>query len=308
MGVDYAIYGKIIVDDVPLPDGGLARSVLGGGGPQAAFGARLWSDSVGLLTRTGTDLEAEHADTLRGLEVDLSGWRQFPDIPTPRYRLQYDDEEYLAGGGLMTTPEDWTRLLARPLDLPPAYLHPLAIHLITEFPREPMVETALELRAQGTVLSLEPLAAGPSRTDWKGMLAQFRQVDLVTPDWPTATHIAASDDPRQVMRHWSTLGPALVAVRHGAHGSYVWSRERDETWHILPVPTQVVDPTGAGNAYGGGLVVGWTETRDARLAGCYGAIAASMLVRHVGLPRMSHVLRQAAQAQLEHAVRAALLM
>jgi sugar/nucleoside kinase (ribokinase family) len=302
--LEYVVYGKIIVDDIALPDGGHVRGVLGGGGPQAAFGARLWSDSVGLLTRTGSDLEAEPAETLRGLAVDLGGWRQFPEIPTPRHQMRYDEQEYLVGGGLITSAEDWTRLLSEPLDLPSTYRHPRAIHLVTEFPEEPMVQTAFELQAKGTLFSLEPLAAGPGEPDWEGLRALIKRVDLACPDWPTATHLAGSDDPKDVVRYWATLGPALVAVRHGARGSYVWCREYESAWHVPPVPVEVVDTTGAGNAYGGGLCVGWTETRDARQAGCYGAISAATLIRQVGLPQMSPELRREARKLLPDALAA----
>ena len=67
----------------------------------------------------------------------------------------------------------------------------------------------------------------------------------------------------------------------------------------------MVDPTGAGNAYGGGLCVGWTETRDIRRAGCYAAISASMLVRQLGLPAMSAAVQREAQALLPRAIAAA---
>ncbi|MGH2618764.1 MAG: hypothetical protein ACRDJC_26345, partial [Thermomicrobiales bacterium] len=183
--VDYLIYGKIIIDDIRLRDGGQMSCMLGGGGPQAVYGARLWSDSVGFLTRSGTDLGVELVDALRDLDADLSGWVQFPEIPTPRTQMQYDAEEYLTGG-LITSEDDWTRLLARPLALPPAYQQPKAIHLITEFPDEPMVATALELRARGAVLSLEPLATQDAMNDWGAMLSLIARVDIVAPDWPTA--------------------------------------------------------------------------------------------------------------------------
>jgi sugar/nucleoside kinase (ribokinase family) len=334
----YVIYGKIIVDDVvvkgtpgdwglgtsgdwaletpgdsgpgtghppsvDLEQGSRVRSVLGGGGPQAAFGARLWSDSVGFLSRSGDDLTAAHIGTLDALDIDLSGWRQFPDIPTPRTLMQYDDEEYLTGG-LITSRDDWARLLGEPLPLPAAYKRPRAIHLVTEFPEEPMVGAAFDLRRQGTSVSLEPLTITFSSLDWDKMLALIGQVDLVTPDWPTASRQAADEDPKRVIQYWSRLGPAMVAVRHGARGSYVWSRDTDEAWHIPPVPTEVVDPTGAGNAYGGGLCVGWAATGDARQAGCYGAISAAMLVRQVGLPRMSTNLQHEAKGLIEQTVAA----
>ena len=78
---EYVVYGKIIIDDIALLGGGAVRSMLGGGGPQAAFGARLWSDSVGLVTRTGADLDSAQVETLRALDVDLAGWFRFPVIP-----------------------------------------------------------------------------------------------------------------------------------------------------------------------------------------------------------------------------------
>jgi sugar/nucleoside kinase (ribokinase family) len=174
--------------------------------------------------------------------------------------------------------------------------------LISEFPDEPMVQTALDLRTTGTIVSLEPLLASAAGPDWEGMLALIQHVTIVTPDWPSASRIAKSDEPLRVLRYWSTLGPDVIAVRHGAHGSYIWSRDHDEAWHVPPVPTEVVDPTGAGNAYGGGLVVGWTETGDARIAGNWGAISASVLVRHVGLPRMSIALQHHARTQASHVV------
>lgn len=295
--VQYVVYGKIIVDEIRA--GGRLRSVLGGGGPQAAFGARLWSDSVGFLSRSGGDLAAEHVEALRALDLDLTGWRRFPAIPTPRCRIRYDAEEYLADGGLLTRRDDWTRLLSQPLTLPAAYRAPRAIHLVTEFPDEPMVDVALDLRRRGAIVSLEPLPIGAGGADWERMLALIGKVDLVTPDWPTASAIAGADDPRRVIDHWSALGPRAVAVRHGARGSYVWTRDRDEAWHVPAVPTEVVDPTGAGNAFGGGLCVGWTESGEARLAGCYGAIAASILVRQVGLPCMSAALRREAAELIE---------
>ncbi len=136
------------------------------------------------------------------------------------------------------------------------------------------------------------------------MMALIGKVDVVTPDWPTASGQAAHEDPKQVVNYWSRLGPAMIAVRHGARGSYVWSRDSDEAWHIPAVPTRVVDPTGAGNAYGGGLCVGWTATGDARQAGCYGAISAAMLVRQVGVPRMSTELRHEAEGLVEETMAA----
>ena len=305
--LDYLIYGKIIIDDIRLADGKVIRGVLGGGGPQAAFGARLWSDSVGFLSRSGTDIEDEHVQTLHNIDIDVNGWQRYPDIPTPRTRMSYDENEYLQTGdsGLLTmvvSREDWLRLLAQALSLPPTYQQPKAIHLITEFFDEPMVKTALTLREQGAIFSLEPLIDYRKWSNWNTLMALIQNVDIVTPDWPSASGAAKSDDPKQVMKFWSKLGPRMIAVRHGYHGSYAWDRDHDQIFHIPAVPTEVIDPTGAGNSYGGGLCVGWAKSQEARIAGCYGVISAKFMVERVGPPKMSAALQREAQTLLERAL------
>jgi sugar/nucleoside kinase (ribokinase family) len=94
----------------------------------------------------------------------------------------------------------------------------------------------------------------------------------------------------------------MIAVRDGPRGSYVWDRDHDHMWHVPPAPVEVVDPTGAGNSYGGGLCVGWAKTQEARLAGCYGAVSAKFLVERVGLPKMSASLQAEAQRVLAETV------
>jgi sugar/nucleoside kinase (ribokinase family) len=76
----------------------------------------------------------------------------------------------------------------------------------------------------------------------------------------------------------------VVALRQGAKGATVHRADTGETWHIPAFATQIVDPTGAGNAFCGGFLVGWVQSGDIRLAGLYGAVAASFLVEQVGLP------------------------
>jgi sugar/nucleoside kinase (ribokinase family) len=305
--LEYIIYGKIIIDNIRLLGGGVERGVIGGGGPQGAFGARLWNDSVGLLSRSGTDIEPNATLALLDLDIDLGGWVRYPDIPTLHGAMVYDEHEQFVPSELYKDePADrseiWSRMLSQVLSLPPGYHQPKVIHLITEYCDEPMVKSALELRARGALFSLEPLI---DFSEWKNreqILSLMPQVDVVTPDWPSASGIAGTDDPLRVLEYWSKLGPALVAVRSGQRGSFTWDRVHDRFWQIPTVPVPLVDPTGAGNSYGGGLCVGWAETGDALRAGCYGSVSASYLVSRVGLPRMTGDLMAEARTRLGQAI------
>jgi sugar/nucleoside kinase (ribokinase family) len=283
MSSTFLIYGKIIVDDIRLSTGEIVAGNLGGGGPQAAFGMRLWHDDVALLTRSGNDLDAPLLQTLHDLDVDLSGWARYDDLPTPHGLLEYDAHEYHAGN-LSTRRADWHELLDRPLTLSEQHRQAAGIHMITEFGREPMIDSARELQRGGALWSLEPIFDDHSCPDRPALLDCARQVDIITPDWPAATALAGSERPADVLRHWAALGPEAVAIRHGANGSYVWDRRHGQAWHIPILPVPALDPTGAGNAYGGGWCIGWWRTHDARLAGCYAAVAAALMISRAGMP------------------------
>ena len=298
---DYVIYGKIIIDTIRLLNGVAVRGVLGGGGPQGAFGARVWDKSVGLLTRSGWDLDQSVIDNLYDLDVDLQGWVIYPALRTPRGTMEYDKNEYHQ----YTTkeiepPPDLKTIVNRNIDIPPDYQDCKSIHLITEFANEHMVKLALELKGKGAILSLEPLILlNSTRSNAEEMLQFLPQVDIVTPDWPSASGIAGSDDPKKVLAFWSKLGPQCVAVRNGKHGSYVWDAEHDQMWHIPIIKIEALDPTGCGNAYGGGFCVGWTRTRDALIAGCYGGISASFMAQAVGCAVINPEIETQAQLLLD---------
>lgn len=305
--IEYAVYGKIIIDNIRLLDGSIARGVLGGGGPQGAFGARVWNDSVGFLSRSGTDMPAGPEEALRALDLDLSGWVKYDDLPTLRGGLAYDDKQRLVTADIADLDPAvrmaaWKQMLGRAIPLPDAYRHVRAIHLITEYWDESMVQDALALRAQGAVFSLEPLIGYGEWSNGEPLKEVLPHVDIATPDFPAASRMAGTDDPLKVMKLWSKLGARGVAVRDSHRGSYAWDLKTDQIWHIPIIPVNVVDPTGAGNSYGGGWCVGWTETQDARTAGCYGTVSASFLVERVGIPPITPELRQLACKRLEYAL------
>jgi len=61
---------------------------------------------------------------------------------------------------------------------------------------------------------------------------------------------------------------------------------------------EVVDVTGAGNAYCGGFLVGYVETGDVRMAAMYGAVSASFAVEQFGIPRITAETEQEARHRL----------
>lgn len=303
--VDYVVYGKIIIDDIRLKDGTIIRNQLGGGGPQGAFGARLWDDSVGLLTRSGTDIDPGPKTALQEIGINLDGWMQYSDVPTPHGLMAYDENEYTVSSvdfekRKQTFMDRMGELLSREIPLPQSHQSPKVMHLITEFTTEPMANTALALKKEkGVIYSFEPIIDWHNWSNKVEMIGYFPEVDIVTPDWPSASGIAGSESPLEVVKFWAKLGPSLIAIRHGANGSYVWDSTHDQIWHIPIAEVETVDPTGCGNSYGGGLMVSWEKHKDAKIAGAAGTVSASYLAKTVGVPSVTEALQKEAQTILE---------
>ena len=94
-------------------------------------------------------------------------------------------------------------------------------------------------------------------------------------------------------------GATLVSIRMGREGSLVRSREDPAPRHVAAISLgPPVDVTGAGNAYGGGLLVGYHRTHSSVAAGVHGAISAAITLQHLGVPTISDQIEAEARRLL----------
>ena len=99
-------------------------------------------------------------------------------------------------------------------------------------------------------------------------------------------------------RRLLAFGPRGVGVKMGARGMRMLLRG-DGGWHRIPTcPAQVVDPTGAGDAFCGGFLVGLARTGDPLEACLYGAVSASFIIEEFGVLHALQVGGGAAQSRL----------
>jgi len=80
---------------------------------------------------------------------------------------------------------------------------------------------------------------------------------------------------------------AAIVIRAGKQGCLAVSSPAERVW--LPAfyddgSPKVVDPTGAGNAFLGGYMVGFHLNQDAVIASQYGSVTASFALEQIGLP------------------------
>jgi cytidine kinase len=99
------------------------------------------------------------------------------------------------------------------------------------------------------------------------------------------------------------MGPAFVVIKKGEHGALFFSKH--ETYVLPAYPTtEVVDPTGAGDSFAGGMMGYLAEQGDfepatLKQAMAYGILVASFTVEDFSLDRLRQIERGDIELRLD---------
>ena len=283
MPIDFVAF-TIIIDDIVFPDGRTVMGVLGGGGPQTAFGMRLWADNVGLVAGAGADFPVEARNWLERIGIDTAGLRFSADIPTLRaWQVMEEDgrrtQVWRVPGAVLG------QQLGRGVEkLPPAYRQAKAFHFGVH-PEAPDLNFCRALRDLGAIVSIETFKAAESPLSDIEVRKLAASAHIISTNLLEAQSLVGAGEPIEVVRRLADAGAEIVALRQGHAGAIVHRADTGETWFIPAVSVIVVDPVGAGNAFCGGFLAGWVQSSNLLTAGLHGVVAASFLVEQVGLPQ-----------------------
>ncbi|WP_405763406.1 5-dehydro-2-deoxygluconokinase [Streptomyces sp. NBC_00045] len=296
--------GRIGVDlyplrtGVPLAEADTFGKFLGGSPTNVAVAAARLGRKVAVITRTGADpFGAYLRSELRGFGVDDRWAGEVARYPTP---LTFCE---------IFPPDDFPLYFYRLPKAPDLEIEPEELDLAA-------VRAARVFWMTGTGLSAQPsrsatLAALEARSksgitvfdlDWRPMLWQeepgkpyAQALGLATVAVGNVQECAIAigeSDPRAAARALLEAGVELAVVKRGPDG--VLAMRRDGTVaQAAPVPVQVVNGLGAGDAFGGalchGLLAGWDLERVLRFANAAGAIVASRLACSAAMPYAKEV-------------------
>ncbi len=100
---------------------------------------------------------------------------------------------------------------------------------------------------------------------------------VVLPSGSEAELLTAVNGPEAACRALLKLGPEVVALKRGAAGCTIFTKERE--LDVPAFPVEAVDPTGAGDCFDAGFVAGLAEglslEETGRLANACGALGAT---------------------------------
>ena len=133
----------------------------------------------------------------------------------------------------------------------------------------------------------------------ESLLRTISKVDMLLMNDEEVRQLTEQPTLLKGVRQLMDLGPRIVVVKQGEYGAALFSKE-DEGFFALPAyPLEtVVDPTGAGDSFAGGLLGyldsqgGATDGATLRRAMTYGSAVASYWVEEFGCERAQRLTRE----------------
>jgi 5-dehydro-2-deoxygluconokinase len=309
---DVVTVGRAGVDIYPLEVGvglehvGTFGKFLGGTAANVAVAAARHGLRAALVSRTGDDPFGRfvHA-ALRDLGVDDRYVTPVADLPTPVTFCEIfppdDFPLYFyrrpAAPDMQLTPESLPAELVSGARL----FWTIGSALSEEPSRSAMLSAyAARGREPLTVLDLDyrPMFWPDRAAATEQLAAALEQVTVAVGNLDECYTAVGERDPHRAAAALLERGLDLAVVKQGPRG--VLAATRDEVVEVPPIPVEVVNGLGAGDAFGGGLCVGllggWPLFDTVRFANAAGAIVASRLECSTAMPTTSEVEAAVADA------------
>ncbi|CAL1702315.1 unnamed protein product [Somion occarium] len=292
--------GMFIIDELDFDDGRTSREQIGGGGTYAAIGARMWlpADKVGMIVDRGHDFLPEVQAKLERYGKDMWYFRDDKSRITTRARNSYIGDsrgfEYL-------TPR--VRLTPRDLEDTPL-AKPSTLHFICSPSRAIAIMSEVHGIPDWRPITIyEPIPDRCVPEELPALISVMPHIDILSPNADEALALLSLPGPVDKSNVEAAChrfldigvgkdGTGCIAIRSGSFGAYIATRGNGGKWvdayWTKENSSHVVDVTGAGNAFLGGLSAGlyFTEGNPYQAA-LYGAVSASFVIEQEGLPSLT---------------------
>jgi len=244
----------------------------GGIGANIAYTLGLLGHRAKLMGTVGRDF-GDYREWLERVGVDTSGVREFTDVFTASYFANTDLENNTISSfysGAMAFSKDYKLAEAYPGVNPDMVIvspsDPLAMQHLTKECRERNIPFIYDPSQQIPRLSGEELLH-----DMQGayaMIVNAYEAEIIC----KKTEISFEDLKRRL---------ELLIVTQGKNGSHIY-----QSGELTEVPafsaTEIKDPTGAGDAFRGGLLRGMAAGFPVKFSALMGSLCASYVLEHVG--------------------------
>lgn len=274
------VVGTMAFDEIITPTQESGK-IVGGAATYIGLAASFTNAVIGAVSVIGEDFPQEHLDLLTARGVDVSGVEQVSGGKSFYWKGKYHDNM-----NKRDTIDTQLNVLADFDPKVPENFLDAAVVMLGNL--APSVQQQV----------LNQLTPNPNRVVlldtmnfWMDialseLLAVISQVDVITINDEEALQLSGENNLVLAAKAIHKLGPEYVIIKKGEHGALLFYKDHPFYAPALPL-AEVVDPTGAGDSFAGGLSGYLAAQQTVTLEGIkegilYGTAAASLCVGAMG--------------------------
>jgi ribokinase len=317
MPPNYLIFGQLTREYLLTPTGPARLDIAGGSPLYAAAGFRVWESGLGLVGRVGNNYPRAWLEDCVSRGIDTGGIKILDRNVDVREFLAYTEAFEASrinpvsqfARREMTFPktllgyqpdrpfDDSLKLLIT--DIPKDYLNARAAYLC---PMDLMTQAQMIAglkRGLTHTFILDPVPATMTPTTRRELpLLHGVTAFLASQEEMRNLFQAETHDLWEMAEDISRYGMEYIVIKCGARGQLLFIASNKRKWEIPAYPARVADPTGAGDAFGGGFMAGFCRNYDPLEGVLHGNISASLKLEGSGAFYPLDVMPGLAEARL----------
>lgn len=312
----YVAIGCLGIDNIINSKGIKRLNVFGGNAAFGTAGIALWHDGeTGIVARMGCDISRDNIVTMQQAGIDTTGVHIIPiknmmfsgmvyDENGDRREILNEDEpsgELIAGFPVMT-PEMVTlaheNFAPTVEDIPDLYADADVFLCARHYDRQLSYAQYFREKNPGGIIVLDTGAAYMKPEYMEDLPALFSLVDVVIPSEVEVKGLFGDIAMIDAAKKLTDLGAKHVVIKIGKRGCLVYE-DGSATYVSAYHDTEVVDPTGAGDSFCGGFLVGYSKTKDLLMAAKYGTVSSSFIIEDFGIEGALRVTEEMAKERLK---------
>ncbi len=286
--------GSIALDSVETPDERV-ENVWGGSAVYFSVSASFFSE-VGIVGVAGKDFPAECINELEKRGISLDGL-QIKEGKTFRWEGKYfenmNERETLKV--CLNVFEDYNPLV------PDSYRNAEYVFLGNISPKQQM--KVLENTSNPALVAADTMDLWINN-EKEDLLALLKQVDMLILNDSEARLLTGEKNLLRASEKITEMGPGIIVVKRGENGA-ILMRDGELLLSMPAYPlSSFKDPTGAGDAFGGGMIgyiarEGKTDNHTLKRAVGYGSVTASFCVEEFSLGKLKTITLEDIEERLE---------
>ena len=273
------IVGTVAFDDIETPSGESGK-VLGGAATYIGLAASQLSVDAAIVSVVGGDFPASYIELLRERNLNLEGLKVETAGKTFYWKGKY--HKNLNKRDTLVTD---LNVLANFSPVVPQSYKDAEVVLLGNLHPSVQLSVLSQLGASPKTVILDTMNFWMDHT-WDELIRAIALTDIITINDEEALQLSGAHSLVAAAKKIHSMGPSYVVIKKGEHGALMFHQDTVFFAPALPMDT-VVDPTGAGDSFAGGLAAylasGVTLGPEAVKTGIvYGSALASFCVTDFG--------------------------